>query len=143
MATPVNFQRFIDAQRTVYDTALQEIRDGRKKSHWIWFIFPQVAGLGLSETSIFYAIKDLREAAAYLQDPILGVRLVEISRALLQVDGKSVDKIFGSPDDMKLKSSMTLFSLVPQSDPVFIAVLQKYFKGLPDHSTLRIIEKTT
>jgi len=106
----MNLKKFLDAQDKSYEKALSEIKNGQKKSHWIWYIFPQIKGLGLSETSKFYAIEDLDEAAAYLNDPVLGKRLVQISQELLDLKNLSARQIFGSPDDMKLKSSMTLFS---------------------------------
>jgi uncharacterized protein (DUF1810 family) len=101
--------RFLDAQENDFERALAEINRGRKQSHWMWYIFPQIAGLGFSPTSKFYAVKDRSEAEEFLAHPVLGERLVEISEALLEVDGRTVHQIFGSPDDMKLKSSMTLF----------------------------------
>jgi uncharacterized protein (DUF1810 family) len=134
-----NLQRFIDAQRGDYPTALAEIKSGRKRGHWMWYIFPQLMGLGYTSTSVFYGIKDLDEAAAYLQHPVLGVRLVEISNALLSIDGTDAHKIFGSPDDLKLRSSMTLFSLVPGASNVFQAVLDKFFQGRKDEKTLQLL----
>ncbi len=104
--------RFIDAQQRDYDRALGEIRQGRKQSHWMWYIFPQLAGLGHSETARFYGIKDGQEARDYLAHPVLGSRLIEISTALLDIDGRTANQVMGSPDDLKLRSSMTLFSLV-------------------------------
>jgi len=135
-----SLERFISAQEQQYAAALAEIRRGKKQSHWIWYIFPQIAGLGYSETSRFYAITDVAEARAYLQHPVLGSRLKEISGALLHVKGKTANQIFGSPDDMKLQSSMTLFAALPNTDPVFQQVLDTYFDGAPDQATLRLIE---
>ncbi|WP_162426991.1 DUF1810 domain-containing protein [Pontibacter pudoricolor] len=135
-----NLNRFLEAQESTYQTALSEIRNGRKCSHWMWFIFPQVAGLGFSETSQFYAIKTIDEAAAYLNHPVLGKRLSEISEALLTIDGRSANQIFGSPDDMKLKSSMTLFAAVSDADPVFRKVLEKYFNNQEDTKTLQLLK---
>lgn len=134
-----HLQRFISAQERDYETALSEIKQGRKRSHWIWYIFPQVQGLGYSETSKFYAIKNLQEAEAYLQHPLLGSRLVAICNALLQLPTNNVHQVFGSPDDVKLKSSMTLFAAVPNADDVFEAVLKKFFAGAKDQKTLDII----
>ena len=131
--------RFLEAQEDDFEMALAEIRNGRKESHWMWYIFPQIAGLGLSTTSRFYAIKDLAEAESYLAHPILGQRLIEISNALLKVEGKTANQIFGSPDDMKLKSSMTLFGFLEDTDPVFQSVLDKYFDGAKDERTLELI----
>jgi uncharacterized protein (DUF1810 family) len=139
MSQAAGLFRFINAQERVYQTALSEVRNGKKKSHWMWYIFPQIKGLGFSETSKFYVIQNLDEAAAYLHDPVLGKRLVEISKALLNLPGSSAYQIFGSPDDMKLRSSMTLFAAVPGADAVFQKVLGKYFEGSPDTATLRLI----
>jgi len=135
-----NLNRFLEAQERTYQTALTEIRNGRKRSHWMWFIFPQVAGLGFSETSQFYGIKSINEAKAYLNHPVLGKRLLEISEVLLTIDGKSANQIFGSPDDMKLKSSMTLFAAVSSEDSVFRKVLEKYFNGKEDVKTLQLLK---
>ena len=134
-----NLKRFTDAQERVYPTALAEIQNGRKRSHWMWFIFPQIQGLGFSETAQYYAISDLPEAAAYLQHPVLGSRLTEISTALLALGGSNANSIFGSPDDLKLKSSMTLFAALPGADPVFQSVLDKFYRGTKDARTLQII----
>jgi uncharacterized protein (DUF1810 family) len=136
-----NLQRFLDAQDDDYSRALTEIKNGRKQSHWMWYIFPQIQGLGFSETAKFYAIKDLVEADAYLQHPILGSRLREISNALLSVNGKTANQILGSPDDLKLKSSMTLFNLLDNADPVFQAVLDKFYNGTQDQRTLDLARK--
>ena len=134
-----NLNRFVEAQASSYPAALSEMRNGRKRSHWMWFIFPQIQGLGLSDTARFYAIKDLREAEDYARHPVLGPRLVEISTALLELQSNDALAIMGSPDDLKLKSSMTLFAAVPDADPVFRAVLEKFFGGAQDEKTLRII----
>ena len=131
--------RFVDAQQGIYEIALSEIRQGQKRSHWMWFVFPQYAGLGISPTSQRYAIKSLAEAEAYLKDPVLGRRLVECAEALLRIEGRSAQQIFGSPDDMKLKSSATLFAHVSPSGSVFERVLDKYFRGERDDKTLRLI----
>lgn len=134
-----HLQRFLIAQEKDYATALEEVKQGRKKSHWMWYIFPQIQGLGFSETSRHYAIKDRSEAAAYMKHPLLGHRLITICNALLYQPEKDATKIFGSPDYLKLKSSMTLFSSVPQADPVFAAVLEKFFNGEQDKATLQIL----
>ena len=139
MPTTPSLQRFLDAQATDYARALAEVKAGRKRSHWMWYIFPQVQGLGFSETSRFYGIQDLAEAAAYLQHPVLGPRLVAIGEALLALPGSNATSIMGSPDDMKLRSSMTLFGAVPGAPPVFEAVLAKFFGGKPDDKTLRLL----
>ena len=133
-----DLQRFIDAQ-VDYPTALAEIRSGKKRSHWMWYIFPQIAGLGSSTNSKFYSIKSMEEARAYIQHPILGARLLEISEALVQLNGNDASAIFGNPDDLKLKSSMTLFGALPGADTVFQSVLAKFFNGEKDSVTMEII----
>lgn len=132
-----NLQRFLDAQTRDYPQALAEVKAGRKRSHWMWYIFPQIQGLGFSSTSQHYAIRDAAEAAAYLKQPVLGPRLREISGELLKLTGRDASRVFGSPDDLKLRSSMTLFAAVPGADPVFWAVLDAYFGGKADEKTLR------
>lgn len=134
----MSLERFVKAQERDYSIALAEISRGRKVSHWIWYIFPQVGGLGYSEMSKRYAIIDLQEAKAYLAHPVLGRRLIEISKALLQQTGSARD-IMGAPDDLKLRSSMTLFSLVPGADPVFNEVLKRFFDGQKDQATLQLL----
>jgi uncharacterized protein (DUF1810 family) len=134
-----NLQRFLTAQEGVYDKALKEIKNGRKKSHWMWFIFPQIMGLGFSETSMFYAIKNLEEAAAYLKHPVLGSRLIEICNELLNLENDDAGNIFGSPDNLKLRSSLTLFSEIQNTDPVFNLVLNKFFDGVKDPKTLGLL----
>ena len=140
MPTTANLQRFIDAQQLNYDIALAEIKQGKKRSHWMWYIFPQIQGLGFSETSRHYAIKDKAEASAFLKHPLLGTRLIQICLVLLQLSDKNATNIFGFPDDLKLKSSMTLFASLPDVDPVFQAVLNKFFNGAKDEKTLQILE---
>ena len=135
-----SLQRFLDAQQQDYETALNEVKAGRKRSHWMWYIFPQIQGLGYSETSRYYAIKNREEAIAYLSHPVLGKRLVEICEALLQSNTNDAYKIFGSPDDVKLKSSMTLFGAVDEEQPVFQQVLDKFFGGKRDDTTLRLLQ---
>jgi uncharacterized protein (DUF1810 family) len=135
----MDLNRFLTAQERDYELALTEIKNGLKRSHWMWYIFPQIAGLGLSETSRLYAIKDKAEAEAYLLHPILGSRLIEISKALVDLEDNHATRIFGSPDDLKLKSSMTLFAALPGTDPIFTQVLIKYFNGIKDWETLRLI----
>lgn len=127
-------QRFIDAQNESYVRALEEIKAGRKRSHWMWFIFPQMKGLGRSSTSIFYGMNDMDEAREYLAHPILGERLREISQVLLQLDTNDANAVFGSPDDMKLRSCMTLFDNISPND-IFADVLDKYFDGHRDNKT--------
>ena len=135
-----NLKRFIEAQETDYPVALEEVKQGKKQSHWMWYIFPQVMGLGYTGTSITYGIKDLAEAAAYLNNEILGPRLIEISNVLLTLETNEAPKVFGGTDSMKLRSSMTLFSLVPGADKVFQLVLDKFFKGGKDEKTLHLLE---
>ncbi|MBB5437820.1 uncharacterized protein (DUF1810 family) [Pedobacter sp. AK017] len=134
-----NLERYISAQKSVYQTALGELKSGKKQSHWMWYIFPQIQGLGYTEISKRYAIEDLEEAAEYLQHRMLGPRLILLSHVLLSLETNDAHKIFGSPDDLKLKSCMTLFSQVPGADPVFELVLKKFFNGLKDHITLKIL----
>lgn len=138
-----NLQRFLEAQEKDYQKALEEIDQGRKKSHWMWYIFPQIKGLGLSSTSRFYAIEDIDEAEEYLNHPVLGQRLREISAALLKLQTDDAHEVMGSPDDHKLKSSMTLFSELSLADPVFQKVLEKFFHGNKDEKTLEILQKKT
>ncbi|MDT8376412.1 MAG: DUF1810 domain-containing protein [Mariprofundaceae bacterium] len=135
----MNIDRFLKAQENCYADALSELRNGRKRSHWIWFIFPQIAGLGRSPTARFYAIRDLDEARAYLNHPLLGARLLECSQALLNIRGKTATEILDPPDDMKLRSSMTLFAFIAGSDSVFACVLERFFQGEPDRLTLEMI----
>jgi uncharacterized protein (DUF1810 family) len=135
-----NLNRFIEAQAESYPAAFTEISSGRKRTHWMWYIFPQVKGLGFSQTSKYYAIEDINEAAEFLKHPVLGGRLINISKELLKLATNNATNIFGGPDDLKLKSSMTLFSCVPDSDPVFQQVLDKFFDGTKDENTLKIIE---
>lgn len=136
-----NLDRFTEAQENTYQKALREIRQGSKQSHWMWFIFPQIRGLGFSETSRFYALKNISEAMAYLEHPVLGQRLLEISEALLSLENMSASEIFGSADDLKLKSCMTLFSTLENTSPVFSRVLEKYFNGAMDRRTLDMLNE--
>ncbi|MBV9128214.1 MAG: DUF1810 domain-containing protein, partial [Verrucomicrobia bacterium] len=131
--------RFVEAQRGVYDVALRELQAGRKRSHWMWFIFPQIAGLGRSAMAERYAIRSKAEAVDYLKHPVLGARLRECAAALLRVEGRTVEEIMGYPDDLKLKSSMTLFLEVSDEDQ-FAAVLEKYFASEKDAQTLEILQ---
>ncbi len=141
MAGDAGLKKFTDAQQRDYETALAEIRNGRKRSHWMWYIFPQVKGLGFSSTSQLYGIKDLKEAQLYLRHPVLGVRLIAISAALLELETNTAGEVFGSPDDLKLQSCMTLFAAVKDSDPVFQQVLDKFFQGKPDQQTQTILNR--
>jgi len=134
-----DLQRFIDAQVRDFPIALSEIKSARKRSHWMWYIFPQIKGLGFSDTARFYALKDVREATDYLRHPVLGERLVRISAELLKLESSDARAVFGSPDDLKLRSCMTLFSLLPDTDPVFDAVLRKFFGDGKDEKTVQIM----
>ena len=131
--------RFLDAQRGDYAAALAEVRRGRKTSHWMWYIFPQIAGLGQSSTARYYSIRDLEEAREYYAHPVLGQRLREISGVLLELRGSDPVAVFGGIDSMKLKSSMTLFAVAAPDDPLFQQVLDKYYGGEQDTLTLRIL----
>lgn len=131
--------RFLDAQRGDYAAALAEVRRGRKTSHWMWYIFPQIAGLGQSSTARYYSIRDLEEAREYYAHPVLGQRLREISGVLLELRGSDPVAVFGGIDSMKLKSSMTLFAVAAPDDPLFQQVLDKYYAGEQDALTLRIL----
>ena len=136
---PYNLDRFLAAQEGVYEAALADLRGGSKRSHWMWFIFPQIAGWGHSPTSQYYSIKSAEEARQYLKHPVLGARLLECAGALLDLSGRSASQIFGFPDDMKLKSSMTLFASVADSDALFARVLDKFFGGERDQRTLDLL----
>jgi uncharacterized protein (DUF1810 family) len=139
MSDPHNLQRFLSAQEGIYDKALAELQAGRKTSHWMWFIFPQLAGLGRSQMAQFYALNDADEARAYLAHPVLGTRLDSCTRALLKWNDRSANDIFGSPDDLKLRSSMTLFANVAPEPQVFAQVLDVFFKGKGDTRTVRML----
>jgi uncharacterized protein (DUF1810 family) len=136
---PFDLSRFVEAQRGVYDQALAELQRGRKQSHWMWFIFPQIDGLGSSTTARHYAIKSAAETKAYLGHPLLGDRLVKCCEALLNIRDKSASEIFGFPDDLKLRSCATLFSIVAGEGSVFSRVLDKYFEGKPDQRTIELL----
>ena len=135
----INLDRFITAHDNDYERALAEIVNGKKVSHWMWYVFPQFQGLGLSSTSVFYAINSRAEAEAYLHHAVLGERLLEITKALLLHKDKSATEIFGKPDDMKLKSCMTLFSLISEVDSAFHQVLKQYFNGEIDERTKELL----
>lgn len=139
MPDPFQLSRFVTAQEGVYEEALREIHQGRKTSHWMWFIFPQLDGLGRSPMAQRYAIQSLAEARAYLEHPVLGPRLRECVRALLDVKGRSASEIFGSPDDLKLRSSLTLFARAARAPSVFADALTAYFDGVPDERTLALL----
>ncbi len=135
---PFDLDRFVRAQVDDHARALAEIRAGRKRSHWIWYVFPQFDGLGFSSTSMTYAIKSVAEAEAYLAHPLLGPRLVESAEAALGVEGRTASQIFGSPDDLKLKSSATLFAGITPPDSVFSRLLDRFFDGERDARTIHL-----
>lgn len=136
---PYNLDRFVIAQESIFKRVLSELRAGAKMGHWMWFIFPQIRGLGRSPTSIEYAISSLDEAQAYLQHPVLGPHLRECTQMVLDVNGRSARDIFGTPDDIKFRSSMTLFAQVSRDDDIFHRALQKYFGGMSDQLTLDLL----
>jgi uncharacterized protein (DUF1810 family) len=136
---PFDLERFTSTQKAVYERALSELRNGRKRTHWMWFIFPQIDGLGHSATAKHYAIKNIEEARQYLAHPVLGPRLLECTQAVLNNAGRSVAEILGYPDDLKLKSSMTLFERAMNEGSVFAHVLEEFYHGERDTKTLRIL----
>jgi uncharacterized protein (DUF1810 family) len=141
MNDPYDLSRFIEAQEPIYATALRELEHGRKQSHWMWFIFPQIAGLGHSPTSQRFAISSLEEARAYLAHPLLGSRLIECTHTINAVRNRTAHQIFGSPDDMKLRSSMTLFREAANDPSPFKTAIERYFDGKADQRTLDILAK--
>ena len=136
----IDIKRFIYAQSFNYNIALREIKKGKKITHWMWYIFPQLIGLSESSYGSYYAIKDLNEVKEYLNDPILGKRLIDISKALLKLNKSSIE-IFGEIDSLKLQSCMTLFNLIDETDPIFQLVLDKFFEGIEDINTIIILSK--
>lgn len=140
---PFDLSRFVDAQDGVYPTALDELRSGRKRSHWIWFVFPQLRGLGRSPTAEHYGIASRGEALAYLRHPVLGPRLRECAKVVAQIEGRTAEQIFGRPDNLKVRSSMTLFaevaSLAREDDAEFVEVLDRLYGGTPDPATLGLL----
>jgi uncharacterized protein (DUF1810 family) len=136
---PYNLNRFVQAQEENYEQALLELRSGRKRTHWMWYIFPQIDGLAVSATAKRYAIKSVEEAKAYVEHPILGPRLLECAEAVLRIEGRSATEIFGSPDDLKLRSCATLFACVLPAGSVFARLLQKYYRGGRDEKTLQLL----
>jgi uncharacterized protein (DUF1810 family) len=139
--TSFALERFVSAQASVYEQVLAELRSGRKRTHWIWFVFPQIEGLGFSSTSVHYAIRSLEEARAYLRHPLLGPRLSECAETVLAVEGRTASEIFPYPDDLKLRSSMTLFERAAGPGSVFGRVLDKYFQGRRDERTLQLLKR--
>ncbi len=139
MDDPYDLQRFVDAQDPIITQAFEELRNGQKRSHWMWFVFPQIEGLGSSAMAERFAISSLAEAQAYLKHPVLNERLREATRIVNDVQRRSIEEIFGSPDFMKFRSSMTLFSRASEDNEVFLEALRKYFAGEPDSQTLQRI----
>jgi len=139
---PFHLQRFLDAQNPVYEQVLTELRARRKQSHWMWFIFPQMRGLGSSPTADYFGISSRAEAEAYWKHAVLGPRLAECARLVNAVEGISVDRIFGYPDNLKFHSSMTLFALIAPEDRVFSEALEKFFRGEPDTRTRDLLERS-
>ena len=138
MPDAFNLERFVEAQESVYSSVTRELRDGRKRTHWMWFVFPQIQGLGFSAMAQRYAISSREEAAAYLAHDILRPRLCECTRLVLGIEGKTIRTILGSPDDLKFRSSMTLFSAV-SDDPIFEKAIAKYYAGEKDQATLDLL----
>lgn len=134
-----DLHRFIEAQNGIYEQALAELKAGRKRSHWMWFVFPQIAGLGSSAMAEKYAIRSAEEAAAYLADPILGSRLIRCVEAVLSIHGRTAHDIFGSPDDLKLRSSMTLFAAVSDHGSPFHKAIERFYQGRFDERTIEIL----
>lgn len=141
MSKEYELKRFVDAQQLSYAWALREMQRGRKQTHWMWYIFPQLRGLGRSYNSQYYGIADIQEARAYLAHPVLGTRLRELCAVILSLEGNDPRALMGSPDDKKLQSSMTLFANATEDNEVFLAVLEKYYGGAQDGYTLRILNK--
>lgn len=139
MHDPFDLERFVQAQAGTYDAALEELRAGAKRSHWMWFIFPQLRALGRSERAIRFGLADLGEARAYFTHPVLGARLRECTELVLGVEGRSAHDIFGSPDDLKFRSSMTLFARAAPDEPLFPAALARYYAGAPDPLTEELL----
>lgn len=137
----MNLDRFVSAQEHCYERALEEVKSGRKESHWMWFIFPQILGLGMSDTAIFYSINDIGEAKLYLEHEVLGPRLVEITKELLELDTDDPVDVFGDIDALKLNSCMTLFDYVSDDENVFSEVIEKFYNDQKDEKTLQLIKK--
>ena len=141
MDDPHDLHRFVEAQQRTFMQAVSELEDGHKTSHWMWFVFPQLRGLGRSPMATRYGIESLDEAHAYLAHPLLGPRLKECVRLALRIDGRSITEIFGSPDHMKFRSCMTLFDRAAPDETLFAQALQKYFGGTPDARTLELLRQ--
>jgi uncharacterized protein (DUF1810 family) len=137
---PLTLQRFVSAQRSIYPQVLEELSDGAKRSHWMWYIFPQVRGLGVNEMSRFYSLENLQEARDYLAHPLLGARLRECCEIVLGLKNKTANQIFGSPDDLKFRSCLTLFALAAPKEAVFKKLLDKYYKGFLDPKSIELLK---
>lgn len=137
----MSLERFVTAQEYCYDKAYEEVKNGRKETHWMWFIFPQIIGLGMSETAITYSITDIGEAKLYLEHEILGPRLVQITKELLNLETDDPEEVFGGIDSLKLNSCMTLFDYVADDETVFGEVIDKFYDGVKDEKTLQLIKK--
>ena len=135
-----NLNRFLEAQTASYEMAMLELENKRKESHWIWYIFPQITGLGKSEKAQFYSLKNLEEARAYLEHSVLGPRLIKACQILTNIEDRAIDEIMGFPDDLKLQSSMTLFEAFSKSNSIFTRIIEVYFDGERDEATLEIIK---
>jgi len=142
MEKEFDLDRFLEAQQETYDTALREIREGKKQTHLMWFIFPQLKGLGFTDYNIFYGIENIQEAVQYFNHPVLGKRLTTITKTILKVENKTALEILGRPDERKLKSCMTLFGLLDEADECFRQVLEKYYNGEQDERTLQLIKES-
>lgn len=139
VADPFNLARFVAAQHDTFERALREVKAGQKQSHWMWYIYPQLRGLGSSPNAQYYGIAGLDEAAAYLTHDLLGPRLISMGEAVVSVEGRSAADIFGKPDDLKLRSCATLFAHVPSTDSIFQRIIDKYFNGQTDPQTIRLL----
>ncbi len=137
-----SIERFLEAQIGVYEMAYSELEEGRKRSHWMWFIFPQLRGLGASEMARFYGLEDLKEADAYLKHPVLGVRLIDLCKLLIKSGASDARRIFGTPDDLKLRSCISLFASLKESNPVFQLVLDRFFQGQKDPLTMKYLTQS-
>jgi uncharacterized protein (DUF1810 family) len=140
MDDPYNLQRFVDAQDPVYDQVRSELEEGHKRTHWMWFVFPQIEGLGHTSMARKFAISSLDEAKAYLQHPVIGARLIECTRLVINTTGRTIEQIFGYPDDLKFRSAMTLFARASTDNSIFEDALRKYFRGEHDRLTLERLE---
>jgi uncharacterized protein (DUF1810 family) len=140
MVDPFHLQRFVEAQNPIYSNVVNELKRGGKRTHWMWFVFPQVSGLGRTPTAEKYSIKSHEEASAYIVHPVLGVRLEECTKLVIEINGKTANQIFGFPDDLKFRSSMTLFKQVAEDNEIFLDAIAKFYSGKEDEFTREILE---